>query len=146
MLGVLIALLAERFQAPLPKGQDMRPLQARQAPAMARPAPTFAMPPILAELSATTDMRAAGLVIDQPDSPYSHALSGLLARMIRRQPGHGMIVALTSPGGDPGKSVIALGLARSAASQGLRTILLDGDFERPCLARAMGFQAVKAGI
>ncbi len=145
MLGVLLALMAERFQAPLAR-QDLRPLQPRRAPVMARPAPTFAMPPILAELSATTDMRAAGLVIDQPDSPYSMAISGLLARMVRREPGRGTIVALTSPGGDPGKSVIALGLARSAASHGLRTILLDGDFERPGLARAMGFQPSNAGI
>jgi succinoglycan biosynthesis transport protein ExoP len=55
-------------------------------------------------------------------------------------------VALTAPGSDAGKSVIALGLARVAARQGLRTILLDGDFNRPVIAPATGYRSIPAGI
>ncbi|MBU6299818.1 MAG: exopolysaccharide transport family protein, partial [Alphaproteobacteria bacterium] len=143
MLGILAALLAERFQAPLPGG-DLR--QVRVAPAVARPVPAFAPPPVLAELVATADMRAAGYVIDQPHAPYSRAYQTLLGQVVPAWPGKGKIVALTAPGPDAGKSVIALGLARAAARHGLRTVILDGNFERPVIAPAMGYTSLPAGI
>ena len=136
LLGVLVALLFERFQAPFP-ARDMR---------VPRPQPAFALPRILAELPATIDMRAADWPIDRPEAPYSQALSGLLQQLAPSRPGRAKIIALTSPGADPGKSVIALGLARAAARQGWRTILVDGEFSRPVIIPAMGLHAVAAGI
>ena len=143
LLGVLVALLAERFQAPPPRS-DLRPNAGRRAPAMARPA--LALPPILGEIAATADMRAADFVVDNPGAPYSRAMSGLLSRLTLGCAGRARIVALTAPGSDADKSVIALGLARVAAGQGLRTVLLDGDFTRPAIAPAAGYRSVPAGI
>jgi len=143
MLGVLAALLAERFQAPLPR-YDLRTLVERKAPATTRAAPE--LPPVMGELPATSDMRAADFVVDNPGAPYSQALAALLSRMTPGRSGRGRVVALTAPGADAGKSVIALGLARVAAGRGLRTVLLDGDFNRPVIALAAGFRSVPAGI
>lgn len=135
MLGLLAALLAERFQAPLPR--QGRPFE-RPAPAQARP-----FPAVLGELPATSDFRAADFVVDNPGARYSQALSFLLDRIARRP---GWIVSLTAPGLDAGKSVIALSLARVAASRGLRTVLLDGNFNQPVIARAAGFGSAPDGI
>ena len=143
LLGVLVALLAERFQTPLPR-QPSRPFVDRTAPVMVRAAPT--LPPVLGELPATSDMRAADFVVDNPGAPYSRAMAALLSRLTPGRSGRGRVVALTAPGPDAGKSVIALGLARVAAGRGLRTVLLDGDFCRPAIAAAAGYRAIPAGI
>ena len=143
LLGVLAALLAERFQTPLPR-QPSRLFVDRTAPVMARAAPT--LPPVLGELPATSDMRAADFVVDNPGAPYSRAMAALLSRMTPGLCGRGRVVAFTTPGSDAGKSVIALGLARVAAGQGLRTVLLDGDFCRPAIAPAAGYRSIPAGI
>ncbi len=136
LLGILVALLAERFQAPLPK-RDLRP------PAIM---PASIVPIVLAELPAVSDMRAANVVIDQPGAPYSRALSILLGQIAPARSGRGSVVALTSPSADAGKSVIALALARAASLQGLRVVLLDGNFNRPLIAPAIGFRGVTSGI
>jgi len=47
-------------------------------------------------------------------------------------------VLFTSAMPDEGKTTIALCFARSAASSGVRTILVDGDLRRPSVHRAMG--------
>ncbi len=136
LLGILAALLAEKMQAPAPKS-DFRPRVA---------APVYALPNVLGELPSVSDMRAASVVIDQPGAPYSQALSLLLNQFAVRNSGYGKIVALTSPAADPGKSVIALALARVASLRGLRTILVDGDFERPFIASAMGIRGANTSI
>jgi len=141
MLGILAALLAERIQAPSSR-RDLRPDLIFPSPAMS----AAMMPTVLAELPATADMRAADAVIDRPGAPYSQAVSVLLRRLAAGRSGQGRVVALTSPGADPCKSVIALALARAASRQGLRTVLLDGNFGRPFVASAMGFRGVPAGI
>jgi len=141
LLGVLVALLAERFQAPLPR-RELRPLLEPAAPAMAR-AP---LPPVLAELPATTDMRAADFVADNPGAPYSQALTVLLRRIAPGRSARGRVAVLTAPGSDMGRSVIALCLARLAAAQGLRTVLVDGNFARPVIAPAAGLGSAPAGI
>jgi uncharacterized protein involved in exopolysaccharide biosynthesis len=143
LLGVLVALLVERVQAPLPR-QDLRTFVGRAAPVTARAA--LALPPVLGELPATSDLRAANFVVDNPGAPYSQTLSSLLSRMTPGRSGWGRVVALTAPGSDAEKSVIALGLARVAASRGLRTVLLDGDFNRPVIAPAAGYRSIPAGI
>lgn len=134
LLGILAALLAEKMQAPALR-PDIRPRAA--APAL---------PNVLAELPAVADMRAAGVVIDQPGAPYSQALSLLLSQIIARGFGQGKIVVLTSPAADAGKSVVALALARAASLRGLRTILMDGDFERPFIASALGIRGTGATL
>ena len=138
LLGVLAALLVERFQVPSP-ARDIRVPMRQQRPALV-------LPRILAELPATADMRAADWPVDRPEASYSRTLSALVEQLAPDRPGRAKIVALTSPGADPGKSVIALGLARAAARRGLRTILVDGEFSRPVITTAMGYRPVTAGI
>ncbi len=136
LLGILFALMVERFQGPLP-ANDMR-AEPRQRPAL---------PPLLAELPATADMRAADWILDHPDSPYAQALSNLLGRIADVPAGQGRIVALTSPGAHTGKAVIALALARLASRQGLRTVLVDADRGRivPPFASGTGLAALLSG-
>jgi polysaccharide biosynthesis transport protein len=126
-LGVLLALLAERFQAPVPR-PDVRaePASVRQ------PAATFApvLPPVLAELPSSTDMRLADWVADNPASPYGKSLTAVLRALYPSRSGLARIVALTSFAADLNQPVIALGLARLASRYGLRTILIDGNSGR----------------
>ncbi|HUO97351.1 MAG TPA: exopolysaccharide transport family protein [Rhizomicrobium sp.] len=133
LLGILAALLAERFQGSLPES-DLRQPPVRTAPvapaAMPEPAPLpqpVALPPVLATLSATSDMRVADWLADNPGSAYGLALAAL-ARSLRPMPGGpARVVMLTSAATDVGKSVIALSLARIAALGGLNVLLVDGD-------------------
>jgi len=129
LLGILAALLVERFQAP-PPVRDIReePPVAAAPTAPEPPAETaYELPPVLAELPATADMRVADWVLDHPTAPYSLSLSSLLGGTFPSLTGQGRIIALTSAVADPGKSVIALSLARLAARRGLRTVIVDGD-------------------
>jgi polysaccharide biosynthesis transport protein len=132
MLGVLLALLADRFEVPVGG--------APVAPAFAPP--RVALPPVLAELPATQDMRAADWAVQAPETSYGRALSALVDRIAAG----GRVVALVSPYEDAGRPVIALALARLAARRGLRTILVDGDFRRPVIATALGYRMVPAGV
>jgi polysaccharide biosynthesis transport protein len=128
MLGILAALLAEKFQAPLPGG-DLRREPVAQAGAHAAAAPpapavATALPPLLAELPAMADFRTADWAFDNPGTPYSQALLALLRKVVPFRSGQGQIITLTSAGSDPGKSVLALSLARLSTRQGLRTLLI----------------------
>jgi polysaccharide biosynthesis transport protein len=132
-LGILAALLAERFQAPAPR-QDFPPhrdFRVEPAPVrQAAPAPDPVLPPVLAELQASADLRLADWVVDNPASAYGQSLTAVLRALSPARSGQARVVALTSPAADFGKSVIALGLARLASRYGLRTILIDGDLGR----------------
>ncbi|MDE2183222.1 MAG: hypothetical protein KGJ78_09395 [Alphaproteobacteria bacterium] len=144
LLGILAALLAERLQAPLPTG-DMRgdrvpPAAAMRATAMpmaampaAMPAPLqTAWPPVLA------DLPASGALADGD----AQGVEGRLLYQLLAQGGGRSVIALASPGPEPLRAALAVGLARLAARAGLRTILVDGDLAYPSLARALGYGAV----
>jgi uncharacterized protein involved in exopolysaccharide biosynthesis/Mrp family chromosome partitioning ATPase len=127
LLGILAALLVERFQAPLPRTEWPAPEPApRPAPA---PVPPL-LPPVLARLSATTDMRVADWVVDNPTSSYGQALTALVRAVAPAHRGQARVVTLTSAAHDYGKAVIALSLARTASRCGLRVLLIDGDLGR----------------
>jgi Mrp family chromosome partitioning ATPase len=127
LLGILAALLVERFQAPLP-----RTVWPEPEPVL-RPAPVpvlSPLPPVLARLSATTDLRVADWVVDNSTSSYGQALTALVHAVAPTQRGQARVVALTSAAHDYGKAVIALSLARTASRIGLRVLLIDGDLGR----------------
>ena len=139
LLGILLALALERFQGPMP-AQDKR---YEPVPRAGRVEP----PPLLAELPATADLRAADWVADNPASPYGQALNRLLSRFVAVPGTGGRVVVLTSPGAHGGKAVIALALARLAARQGLRTVLVDADRGRilPPQGSGTGLAALLGG-
>lgn len=151
LLGILLALLLERFgAAPAPR-REPKPVLSEAvssnppgtgAPAYAvapapypRTVPQMAAPPVLAEIAASPDLRLADWVMAHPDSPYGRALTGLLQQIMAPRPGvpavaapkAGRMIVFTAPIADPAKPVALLALARLAAGQGLRTMLIDGE-------------------
>jgi polysaccharide biosynthesis transport protein len=126
LLGILAALLAERFQMP-PRLERAEPVPA--APAFAaRPAPVA--PAVLAELAASIDLRTADWVVDNLASPYGRSLTSVLHSFAPVRGGPARVVALASAQPDHNTAVVALGLARVAARYGLRVVLVDADFGR----------------
>lgn len=128
LLGVLFALLLERFQAaPAATRQPFdQPLnQPLPAAAAAKPAPI--LPPILAEMAAPSDARLADWLPDNPSSPQGQAILGILRSLTPARTGEGKVVALTSALPDRSKAILALSLSRMASRQGLRVVLIDAD-------------------
>lgn len=141
LLGLLVALLLERFgapatvaAAPLREQEPVRPAMPSGAPAYAFSAPPAAsppsLPPVLAELAASSDLRLADWVLEHPGSPYGRGLTAILSALLSLRRGQALVVSLTSPGPDASRPVTALALARVAAKAGLRTLLIDADSGR----------------
>ncbi|GAA0574064.1 exopolysaccharide transport family protein [Rhizomicrobium electricum] len=159
LIGILIALLLERFGAPVraaptPIRRSERPAVVppaaapafAQAPAQPVPPPQPELPPVLAELAASSDLRLADWVLDHPDSPYGRGLVAVLAALASFRKGQAQIVSLTSAAPDASQSVTALALARMAVRSGLRTLLIDAESGRLAPASpATGLAAMAAG-
>jgi polysaccharide biosynthesis transport protein len=137
LVGILIALMLERFGAPLPAPAApklaRRPVAPPPAavPAFAQapdePVSQPALPPVLAELACSPDLRLADWVLDHPETPYGRGLSAILAALAGARNGSALVVCLTSATPDAGQSVTALALARMAVRSGLRTLLIDAE-------------------
>ncbi len=147
LLGLLTALLLERFGSPLPAGvYGVVPVARRPA---RRPKPVRAplLPyggaPVLAQIPNALDARAPDYVIDYPTSAFSHAMNELAQRLATQDL---RVVAVTSAQLGEGKTTVAVALARAAARQGMRVVLIEGDLRKPEAARAFGIAAVEAGV
>jgi uncharacterized protein involved in exopolysaccharide biosynthesis len=141
LLGLLAALLAERFSSPMPaRPQLSRPFVAEPAPAVAA-----AGPPVLAEIPGAVDERAADFIIDWPQSPFSLMTAGLLRRVLGSARGT-KVIALTAPEWGPAKTALAIALARTASRAGLRVAVIDSDLHRPAVARIMGMGQPRVGL
>lgn len=160
LVGVLIALLLERFGATAPAVAPAKPVRRTERPAVVPPAavPAYAevtpppappppvLPPVLAELAASPDLRLADWVLDHPDSPYGRGLTKLLTALASLRHGQAQIVCLTSAATDTCQSVTALALARMAVRSGLRTLLIDAESGRLAPASpTAGLAAMVAG-
>lgn len=131
LLGLLIALLLERFAGPAPQPvrigeRPMAPPGAVPAFAYSRP-PPLDLPPVLAELATSPDLRLADWVLDNPRSPYGCGLFAIISALMSQRSGSALIVALTSVTADPAQSATALALGRVATVNGLRTLVIDGE-------------------
>jgi uncharacterized protein involved in exopolysaccharide biosynthesis len=156
LLGLLLALLLERFGAPVPapaKAPAVRTTIERQPRPMG-PVPAYAqarpvappLPPVLAEIAGSTDLRLADWVLDQPNSAYAQGLSAILGSVMPARGAEALVVSLTSAAPDPSQSVTALALARMATRIGLRTLLIDAERGRLVPASPhSGFAAMLAG-
>jgi uncharacterized protein involved in exopolysaccharide biosynthesis len=131
MLGVLAALLAEKF------GYLLRPrTRRRNGAAQGRtarkltPVEEWARdwdgPPILGELANTSSLAAADYVIDWPASRFARASAALVHQLEARE-GEGAVVALTASEPGDSKSVVAVAIARAAAKMGKRAVIVDCD-------------------
>jgi len=141
MLGLLAALLAERFSGPVP---------VRVAPARAFrpvPQPVVAAPPVLAAFDGAFDPRAASAVLDHPASSFAQNARALL-QQIGRTPHRPYAVVISVAALDPGiaKTSVAVALARAASQAKLRVAVIDADLRRPMVALAMGIAPQRAGL
>src|SRR3569832_2635841 len=137
MLGLLAALLAERFSAPMPA-------RTRHAPSVRpTPKPVVHGPPVLAEIGGALDPRAADIVIVWFGSGSAQEISALLRRV--RWQGVLVFVVMGSDSGRA-KTSVAVSLARTAARAGLRVAVIDGDLQRSIAARAMGVGPIRFGL
>jgi polysaccharide biosynthesis transport protein len=173
LLGILAALLSERFGRAMPvrvkdtpraailqpkatrhppaHQASARPTSARPAPIYqppARPVPkalpaTWNGPPILAELANAEKMNAAFYVVDYPGSRYAEAMSALVGQLDSHEDG-ASVVAVTAAQGGESKSAVAVSIARAAAQMGRKTVLIDCDPGQLAM-KAMG-ASTKAGL
>lgn len=147
LIGILLALLLERFGTAQPARVPTQPVQRRLQPELAavRPfspamaaapraaaasPPPMMMPPVMADVAGSADLRLADWVLDNPGAPYSQSLNSLLQNLVPGRTGQARVVVLTAPCAEASKAVATLSLARLAAARGLRTILLDADLGR----------------
>jgi Mrp family chromosome partitioning ATPase len=152
LLGVLAALLVEKFGALMPVRVNgapraaivppiarPRPMPEQPAPAP-RPVAVWNGPPILGEINDPAQMRAADFVLDYPASKYSHAMADLV-RQLEAEPQSGAaIIALTSADNGESRSAIAVSLARAASKMGKKAILVD------CAPTRLASRAIKAPV
>ncbi|MBV9993112.1 MAG: hypothetical protein JOZ72_17685 [Alphaproteobacteria bacterium] len=138
VLGLLIALVAERFGAARP----VRVQPARVQPAMAfRPA-VAARRPAVAMLNGIQDPRAADAPLDWPNSEFSRATAALLRQAMRA----GKVVAVTGNDWGQAKTATAAALARTAARAGLKVAVVDASLAHPMTGRAFGLGPVRFGL
>ena len=84
-------------------------------------------------------------VVDEPGSVLSETIRGILFR-IQRSEVSGQppkVVMVTSPMPKDGKTSLTVALARCAAEEGMRCLVLECDFRRPTIAKSIG---VKPGL
>lgn len=101
--------------------------------------------PVLAAVPWLEPHRLRGLtpqdyVIERPRSRYAEAMRGVLAVLPPRPAATApaTVLLVTSALPDEGKSTFVLSLARIAAGEGLRVIVVDGDLRRPVLHDYLG--------
>jgi capsular exopolysaccharide synthesis family protein len=87
-------------------------------------------------------VRLVDLPLEQPCSRYAEALRTLVAELsFSPATAGGRVVLLTSAVPGEGKSTTALALARLAASEGQKVLLIDADLRRPTLAELLELEA-----
>ncbi|MCE6959233.1 AAA family ATPase [Cereibacter sphaeroides] len=93
-------------------------------------------------IPAITSGKIAGLVTDEPLGVYAEAMRRLrfaAQALLRSGEGRkGRIICVTSARPDEGKTTLATSLARSFASSGVRTALVDLDLRNPSIAACAG--------
>jgi len=148
LLGLLAALAAERFAWPT-QTQTVRrfaPKRVRVVRPM-RPVNLIGRVPVLAQVPDASALRAADYVIDWPQSAFTQSLASIMHRIARPQTGaRPRVIAVTSATPEPGKTNIAMGLARVAARAGWRVVVMDGDLAQAAMGRAAGYDRVVGGI
>jgi Mrp family chromosome partitioning ATPase len=115
LLGLLAALIAERLEA------------SRVS---------FAGAPVMARIP-VSQTRLSDDVIDRPQSPQARAVSELADALLPHGAGgRAVLIAPAAPGGS--QTDLTVALARSAARNGRRVIVIDGNFRNPRMAQAVG--------
>ena len=145
LLGVLAALLAEKFAPMMSAGVNDAPRGAF-VPPMTRTghAQRFAAardgPPVLGEIDDPAELRAADFVLDYPASKYSDAIAGLVLQLQAGPESGAAILALTSAENGESRSAIAVSLTRAASRMGKKAVLVD------CAPERLASRVIKAPV
>ncbi len=131
MLGLLAALLAERF-TPAVQTPIRDPLRGV---------------PVIAQIEGVAKARVADLVVDWPASPYAQVVSELAGRIaLGAVRGGPRAILVTSPQAGEGASTVAVSVARAAAALGRRVVVLDANLASPSVAPVAGFAGLRNGL
>ncbi len=88
------------------------------------------------------DIPLIDLPLEHPCSRFAEALRALVAELsFKPTRGGGKVVLMTSAAPGEGKSTTTVALARLAASEGLKVLLIDADLRRPKLAGLLDLEA-----
>ena len=135
VLGLMLAFLFERLDSGFRTIAEMEGLVG--LPVMAT-VPEVSVPK-------GHPFNAADIVINKPMSSFAEAIRGLRLGLILSDVDHpAKVVLVTSSVPDEGKTTIAIGLARVAASSGLRTVLVDCDLRRASTGKTLGARFSKS--
>ena len=77
-------------------------------------------------------------VLDYPDSPFGHAVTGLAAMLRASEDAQRTTTLLTSAVANEGKTSMSLCLARACGRSGMRTVLIECDVRQPRLHELIG--------
>ena len=135
LLGIVAVYLVETGQ---------RGLRSEREIAQVLGVPTLAMVPRL-DGTRRAGIAAQDYVVERPRSRYAESLREILTGLVlRRGEGEtgtrGRVVLVTSALPGEGKSTLTLSLARAAAAEGLRVMVVDADLRKPSLHELVGLQ------
>ena len=85
----------------------------------------------------SADLETHDYVKVRPQSRLAESLRGLLST-VKTQQERGSVIIISSAMPDEGKTTTAVSLARVAACEGLRTVLIDADLRRPRVQLMLG--------
>ncbi|MDR3532674.1 MAG: polysaccharide biosynthesis tyrosine autokinase [Rhodopila sp.] len=130
-IGILLAFFVEQLDESLRSPEDAERLTG---------VPALGIVPRVRNGS-----RALAAIVDSPLSAYAEAINNvLIALRAGAALGANRVIAITSAVPNEGKTVIASALARSAATAGTRTLLMDCDMRRPMVGKLFGQAATPA--
>ncbi|MGD0865175.1 MAG: exopolysaccharide transport family protein [Rhizomicrobium sp.] len=134
LLGLLLVLLQERAQGGLSRSPGIPRLSA----------PILTRVPDLAR-QGWPGAGIAGLIVAAPLSQYAQSIAELERRIAENLGGRSRVIGIVSPTSPDGAAIVALSLARAAARNARRVLLIDGGPE--CnVARASGGGATPPGL
>ena len=145
LLGFLIALIIERFNAPATAAARRETFDGfRDFDQVALPKPAIGKLPVLAEFPdlskiSSVKMPAADYVIDYPASGFARAIAALERQIATDRWEAPKVIVVTCGDRGTAHTAIALSLARAASQRGQRVLLIDAAGRSPAalpLARA----------
>lgn len=136
ILGIFLALIADSFDNRVRSGEQIGRLTSL---------PTFAMIPQRGTVPAR--LASPDAPENAPKSIFAEAFrGGFLEIMSRTSGANSRVILITSALPGEGKTAVSLGTAMSALSQGMRAIVLDFDFRRRGMTKALGLLDNTAGL
>src|SRR5262249_43970425 len=131
---------------PLLNDGRRRMFSGRQSVAMQRTGVAIADAREIAQRNICYAPKAMRTIINSPTSPYAEAIPSIkLVVDLNTEATKSKIIGLTSCLPSEGKSTVAAAIATHIAQGGARVILLDCDFRRPSVSRALAPNA-SAGL